>query len=270
VLVRRLLQNLISNALRYTQRGGVVVACRPRQGRCVVQVWDTGPGIAEQHRKIIFSEFRGLDRASPWGEKGLGLGLSICDRIARLLGIELTLQSRVGQGSVFAASLPVASMQATPLEDPPSTPGSPAGVVGSTVLCVDNEAEILLGMTVLLQRWGVHVLGAQTAEEARRVFRQHSPDVVIADYRLDEGDCDGLELLQSLLRGGVPAPGALVTADHGSAVAARAKDLGYTVLRKPVKPAALRALLGALLASASHVDTQPAVPCAATATEPLP
>jgi signal transduction histidine kinase len=109
VLVRRLLQNLISNALRYTQRGGVVVACRRRQGRCVVQVWDTGPGIAEQHRKVIFKR---VPRARPrvaLGREGTRPRLSICDRIARLLEIELTLQSRVGQGSVFAASLPVAS-----------------------------------------------------------------------------------------------------------------------------------------------------------------
>jgi CheY-like chemotaxis protein len=141
-------------------------------------------------------------------------------------------------------------------------------VVGSTVLCVDNEAEILLGMTTLLERWGVRVLSARTTGEARRLFAQHAPDVVIADYRLDEGDCDGLELLQSLHKGGAPAPGALVTADHGSAVAARAKDLGYTVLRKPVKPAALRALLGALLASASRASSP--VPGAVTTTEQMP
>jgi PAS domain S-box-containing protein len=257
VLVRRLLQNLISNALRYTQRGGVIVACRPRQGRCEVQVWDTGPGIAEQHRKLIFNEFRGLDRASPWGEKGLGLGLSICDRIARLLELQLKLRSTVGHGSVFSVSLPPALPQPiTPAAGHEAPPASPASLVGATVLCVDNEPQILLGMTTLLERWGVHVLAASTAAEARRLFSLHSPKVVIADYRLDEkDDCDGLQLLQSLRIGGVAlVPGALVTADHGSAVAQHARTLGYTILRKPVKPAALRALLGALLAAASHLD----------------
>ena len=105
VLVRRLLQNLVSNALRYTQRGGVVVGCRRHGGRVEVQVWDTGPGIAKQHRTVIFDEFRGLDRPSPWGEKGLGLGLSICDRIARVLRLDLSLRSEVGRGSMFSVQL---------------------------------------------------------------------------------------------------------------------------------------------------------------------
>jgi PAS domain S-box-containing protein len=271
VLVRRLLQNLISNALRYTQRGGVIVACRPRQGRFEVQVWDTGPGIAEQHRKVIFSEFRGLDRASPWGEKGLGLGLSICDRIARLLNLDLELRSRVGHGSVFSVRLAPATAQSaansTSHEVPPA---SPASLVGGTVLCVDNEPQILLGMTALLERWGVHVLTAQNSADARQLFEQHRPDVVIADYRLDDGDCDGLELLQSLRIDGVAAvPGALVTADHSSAVDQRARALGYTVLRKPVKPGALRALLGALLAAASRVGSTEAAEQAAAPESPV-
>ena len=252
VLVRRLLQNLVSNALRYTQRGGVLVAGRLRRGRTEVQVWDTGPGIAEQHRALIFNEFRGLDRPSPWGEKGLGLGLSICDRIARLLDLELGLRSQVGRGSVFSVRLEVAQRPAPTAPKPAEAapPASPSSLVGGTVLCVDNEQEILDGMQTLLERWGLRVLHALSAEEARRVFVQESPDVVLADYRLGDDSCDGLELLQSLRVGGVSqATGALVTADHGVAVAERARALGYTVLRKPVKPAALRALLGALLAS---------------------
>jgi len=254
VLLRRLLQNLVSNALRYTQRGGVLVACRPRSGRVEVQVWDTGPGIAEQHRKVIFDEFRGLDRPSPWGEKGLGLGLSICDRIARVLQLELSLRSDVGHGSVFSVHLetaprPVAQAHAA---GDVAAPASPASLVGGTVLCIDNEEDILDGMQVLLERWGVRVLRARNAAEARRAFAEHAPDVILADYRLGDDSCDGLELLQSLRTGGVVhAPAALVTADHGTALAERARELGYKVLRKPVKPAALRGLLGALLASAN-------------------
>jgi PAS domain S-box-containing protein len=252
VLLRRLLQNLVSNALRYTQRGGVIVACRPRGGRVEVQVWDSGPGIAEQHRKVIFDEFRGLDRPSPWGEKGLGLGLSICDRIARVLQLELSLRSEVGRGSVFSVHLdpaqpPAAGASATSSE----APASPASLVGGTVLCIDNDTAILDGMQVLLQRWGLRVLRASNAEEARSVYTRHSPDVVLADYHLGDGSCDGLELLQSLRIGGVAhSPAALVTADHGAEVAERARALGYKVLRKPVKPAALRGLLGGLLAAA--------------------
>jgi PAS domain S-box-containing protein len=252
VLLRRLLQNLVSNALRYTQRGGVIVACRPRGGRVEVQVWDSGPGIAEQHRKVIFDEFRGLDRPSPWGEKGLGLGLSICDRIARVLQLELSLRSEVGRGSVFSVHLEPAQPPAAGASVAgDEAPASPASLVGGTVLCIDNETEILDGMQTLLQRWGLRVLRASNAEEARRVFIQCSPDVVLADYHLGDGSCDGLELLQSLRVGGVAhAPAALVTADHGAEVAERARALGYKVLRKPVKPAALRGLLGGLLAAA--------------------
>jgi DNA-binding response OmpR family regulator len=103
----------------------------------------------------------------------------------------------------------------------------------------------------LLERWGVQVLRAGTAEEARRQFYQHAPDVVLADYRLGDDSCDGLELLQSLRpSGSAPARGALITADHSAALTERASNIGYKVLRKPIKPAALRALLGALLASA--------------------
>jgi PAS domain S-box-containing protein len=250
VLLRRLVQNLVSNALRYTQRGGVLVACRPRGPRVELQVWDTGPGIAEQHRELIFSEFRGLDRPSPWGEKGLGLGLSICDRIARLLRLEFGLRSTVGRGSVFSVRIErAAEPAAVPAAPPSATPLSPSSLMGSTVLCVDNEEEILDGMQTLLERWGMRVLRAASAEQARRAFDEHKPDVVLADYRLGDGSCDGLELLRSLRVGGVAhLPGALVTADHGSEVGERARTLGYPVLRKPVKPAALRALLGALLA----------------------
>jgi CheY-like chemotaxis protein len=127
------------------------------------------------------------------------------------------------------------------------------------VLCVDNEKEILDGMKALLTKWGVRVLVADGSAEARRLFESDPPDVVLADYRLGEGDCDGLELLQSLRHGGVqPVAGALLTADPSPALAARARNLGYPLLRKPVKPAALRALLGAL--AAQHHATEPAVP----------
>ena len=144
-----------------------------------------------------------------------------------------------------AAAAPQAASAA-----PESAPASPSSLRGVTVLCIDNEQDILDGMQTLLERWGLRVLRAGDDLEARRVFDEHTPDIVLADYRLGEGSCDGLELLQSLRVGGVAAvPGALITADHGAALAERARAAGYTLLRKPVKPAALRAVLGALLAS---------------------
>jgi CheY-like chemotaxis protein len=141
-----------------------------------------------------------------------------------------------------AASAPAAASPETP-------PAAPASLVGLAVLCIDNEPEILAGMSALMSRWGVRVLTAVDAAHAQAAFERDRPDVILADYRLGDGEMDGLDLLQSLRRGGVePLPGALVTADHSTEVAERARALGYPVLRKPVKPAALRALLGALAA----------------------
>ena len=251
VLLRRVLQNLVTNALRYTQRGGVLVACRRRRDHVELQVWDTGPGIAEQHQQAIFEEFRRLDRLSPWGEKGLGLGLSICDRIARLLGLQLGVRSAPGRGSVFTVCVPLAaSVEDAPAPTPAVRDASaPASLVGLTVLCIDNEPEILAGMDALMTRWGLRVLTATNASQAQDAAGRSAPDIVLADYRLGDGECDGLELLQSLRCScTAPAPGALITADHSMALALQARSLGYPVLRKPVKPAALRALLGALAA----------------------
>jgi len=249
VLLRRVLQNLMSNALRYTQRGGVLVGCRRRGASVEIEVWDTGPGIAEQHQQAIFDEFQRLDRTSPWGEQGLGLGLSICDRIARLLGLQLGLRSTPGRGAVFRVRVPVGA--AAPAQPVATTPepaaAAPSSLVGVTVLCVDNEPEILSGMSALMTRWGVQVITATDAATARRLAERDSPAVVLGDYRLADGDDDGLELLVELCRsGGSPPAGALVTADHSAALAERARQHGFTLLRKPVKPAALRALLGAL------------------------
>jgi PAS domain S-box-containing protein len=250
VLLRRILQNLVSNALRYTQRGGVLVACRRRGTDVELQVWDTGPGIPEQHQRAIFDEFRRLDRPSPWGEQGLGLGLSICHRIALLLGHGLGVRSEVGRGSVFCIRVPLSQSRTTSVPPPSqAVAAAPATLVGLTALCVDNEPEILAGMSALVSRWGVRVVTATCADEARAALETERPDVVLADYRLGEGEPDGLELLKSMRRAGFePLPGALVTADHSAAVTERARALGYPVLRKPVKPAALRALLGALAA----------------------
>jgi PAS domain S-box-containing protein len=257
VLLRRVLQNLISNALRYTQRGGVLVACRRRQTRVVVEVWDTGPGIPEQHQLAIFDEFRRLDRTSPWGEQGLGLGLSICDRIARLLGLQLGLRSELGRGSVFRVGVPISTAPLVPAPDTAAPPpiAAPSSLVAVTVMCVDNEPEILEGMGSLMARWGVKVLAATDAATARELAARERPAALLADYRLAKGDPDGLELLVELCGRDRTGPaGALVTADHSSGLAERARELGFPVLRKPVKPGALRALLSAL--ATQHASTR--------------
>jgi PAS domain S-box-containing protein len=245
VLLRRILQNYLANALRYTRRGGVIVSCRRRGASLSLRVSDTGPGIAEHHLKAIYAEFSRLERQSPWGEKGLGLGLSICDRIARLLQHELELRSRPGRGSTFGVRVPVGS----PVARTQTVARPAAGFArldGLVALCVDNERTILQAMAALLERWGVQVVPATTIAEAQAAFARGGIDVVLADYHLDGGE-DGLTLIQ-LLRAGArqPVSAALITADNDAEVAGRARALGCPVLRKPVKPAALRALLGAV------------------------
>jgi PAS domain S-box-containing protein len=243
-LLRRILQNFLANALRYTPVGGVLLAGRRRGTTLELQVWDTGPGIAAEHGAAVFEEFHRLDQPSPWGEKGLGLGLSICERIARMLDAPLALRSRVGRGSLFSIRVPLAG--AAPPAESIAAP-LPHEVAGLRALCVDNEADILDGMQALLERWGLQVDRATGLEAALLQLRTQRPDVLLVDFHLGEL-LDGLAVLDILQReaGASPPPGALLTADGSDEVARRARESGYPVLRKPVRPAALRALLAAL------------------------
>lgn len=240
--LRRILQNLLSNALRYTREGGVLVGMRRQRTGWRVDVCDTGPGIAPGKQAQIFEEFQRGGEASPWGEKGMGLGLAIVDRMARLLNHEIGVRSQPGRGSCFsvrlAAASPVTPVATTVSEPAGSSSGSLAGLL---VLCVDNEPDILAGMQALLGRWGCQVITASNGELARELLQVHQPAVVLADYHLAD-DEDGLVLLKELAAG---RAGALVTADHTDEVANAVKAAGLSLLRKPVKPAALRAFLSA-------------------------
>ncbi len=246
VLLRRIVQNYLSNALRYTERGGVVLGCRRRGAGLEIVVYDTGPGIPEHQQQRIYGEFHRLEQDSPWGEKGLGLGLSICDRLARLLSHELSLQSRPGKGSGFGVRV---ARDTRPLQAHQPVPhvslADPIGLKGLRVLCVDNDSAILDGMEALLGGWGVLVLKARCSSEALALAYAVDLDAVLVDYHLDDGS-DGLELLRRLNEHREAAlAGGLITADHGARVALAARAQGYPVLHKPIRPAALRALLAA-------------------------
>jgi Na+/proline symporter/signal transduction histidine kinase len=246
VLLRRILQNYLSNALRYAERGGVLIGCRRRGAELEVCVYDTGPGIASHERERLYVEFSRLNQGSPWGEKGLGLGLSICDRLARLLGHALTLRSQPGHGSVFGVRVPrVAEARSLQRPVPPSAPPDPSGLYEFRVLVVDNDASILDAMQALLEQWGVRVSKARTSREALRIFESETIDAVLADQHLDDGS-NGLALIRHIReRHGLHYPGALVTADHDTKLTRAARRAGISVLHKPVRPAALRALLSA-------------------------
>jgi PAS domain S-box-containing protein len=250
-MLRRILQNFIGNALRYTRRGKIVIGCRRREHSDEVefQVLDTGPGIALENQRTVFEEFRRLDQHSPWGEKGLGLGLSICERIARVLDAVLTLTSAPGRGSAFGVCVPRGrAMKQPPSVAAPVRMPSIGSLAGLRVLCVEDDPAILDGMRELLGRWEIQVLCATTPAEAHAAIALQEVDIVLADYHLEHKPL-GLEVLDALVRGGAsgrPRAGALVTADASGEVSQRARALGFEVLRKPVRPGALRALIAAL------------------------
>jgi len=241
-LLRRVIQNFVANALRYTPSGRVVLGCRRHPTEVDIEVWDTGPGIPPHHLQQIFEEFARLDQSSPWGERGLGLGLSICQRISRVLDAPIRVRSQVGHGSVF--SICVARAARMPAR-PPTRAVSGDGLAGLRVLCLDNDREILDGMQALLTRWQVQVETAETIDEAlaRAVLQQ--PQVFLVDYHLHDR-ADGLAALDALRAVcGDASSGALLTADGSDALKQRARAGGYVVLTKPIKPAMLRAFLAA-------------------------
>ncbi|MGH8088553.1 MAG: ATP-binding response regulator, partial [Stenotrophomonas sp.] len=247
-LLRRVLQNFLANALRYTRQGRIVLAVRHRRDEIELQVWDTGPGIPEHHMQQIFDEFHRYQQPFDWGEQGLGLGLSICQLISRLLDHRLNARSRVGSGSMFSILLPRAAVPelpaATAANATPEWANRSDSLAGMRVLCVDNDQEILDGMRALLGRWQVEVITASTVDQALEVV-DAQPDVMLVDYHLHDR-MDGLDTLVALReRAGREIPGALLTADGRDELKRMARERGYRLLTKPIKPASLRAFLAA-------------------------
>ena len=251
-LLRRVLQNFAANALRYTQHGGVLMTARPRGSALLLQVWDTGPGIPPAHLARIYDEFHRYQQVFDWDGRGLGLGLSICQRIARLLQHPLQARSTLGRGSMFAITVPLvggaaaqrglgntsaAQRSARPALATPFNP-----LQGMQVLCLDNSPDILQGMQALLGRWGIAVHTALNLQQALQIARDTALDCLLVDYHLHER-LDGLAALQALRQARPGTPGALVTADGSDQLKAQAAAHGVVVLNKPIKPAALRAFL---------------------------
>jgi PAS domain S-box-containing protein len=242
--LRRILQNLLSNALRYTASGRVLLGCRRRNGFIRIEVWDTGPGIPEDKQSEIFEEFKRLQVKDQRGEKGLGLGLAIVKRMGQALGHRVEVRSIPGRGSVFSVDVPRAQKMRRPIRSPSGRARIPAALDGVLVLCVDNQPSILEGMAQLLSGWGCEVLTAVGTRDALETVDERSrcPDVLLVDYHLDDGD-NGLSTMAAMKERYGDIPGVVITADHGDDVRSAARSMGYTVLRKPVKPAALRAII---------------------------
>ena len=241
--LRRLIQNLISNAVKYTQSGRILVGIRRKAALVRLEVWDTGIGIPETKMKTIFEEFKRLDEGVKVA-KGLGLGLSIVERIARLLHHELSVDSKPGRGSVFRLTMLRTKGTASSQKSKPGIPVTIGALSGLTVFVVDNEPSILEGMHILLSGWGCETITATGLNESVAALDQNNqPDIIIADYHLDNGE-NGLQVIDSIreqLNSSIPA--ALLTADRSPEMQAEAAAIGALVLNKPLKPAALRALL---------------------------
>jgi CheY-like chemotaxis protein len=220
----------------------VLAGCRRRGSRLRIEVWDTGAGIPEGKRAEIFREFTQLDQAHR--SEGLGLGLAIVDRLARLLDCRVDVDSVLGKGTVFRVSVPLSS-RAAPVRLAAASPTGTAGLAGRMIVVVDDDLNILEAMRVLLETWGCDLVLARGAEEAIEALklRARDPDVILADYSLD-GGVTGLDAIESI-RGasGVRAPAVILTGETDPGVLARIHESGFPHLTKPIPPARLRAAL---------------------------
>lgn len=241
-LLRRVLQNFLTNAFRYA-KGRVLLGVRREGAQLRLEVWDRGPGIPEDKRKVIFEEFKRLDSHQTRAEKGLGLGLAIADGLCRVLEHPLAVRSWPGKGSVFSVTVPLALHGR--INSPAPQPEHNGQALHDTrVLCVDNEDSILAGMHSLLSRWGCQVWTARNRLECEHLLSENlRPQLALVDYHLDEGET-GTELMAWLrTRLGEPLPGVVISADGRPELIAQVHAAGLDYLAKPVKPAALRALL---------------------------
>ncbi|MDH3280439.1 MAG: ATP-binding protein [Gammaproteobacteria bacterium] len=247
VLLERILINLVANALRYTERGGILVGCRRRGDHVRIEVWDTGVGIAPEHQQTVFQEFYQVGNPERDRSKGLGLGLAIAARLARLLGGRISVRSVLGKGSVFAVEVPRATGTGAPLTASetvlPELPTSNANI-----LVVDDDTLVLESLAGLLNQWGYQVVMAGNAEEALAIMKSAKHlDAVLCDYRLP-GNRTGVEVIRQLREQlGHEIPAALITGDTAPERIRVAKEAGVPLLHKPVQPARLRSLLEHLL-----------------------
>ncbi len=252
-LVERVLRNLLSNALRYTHRGGVLLAARRRRGEISIQVFDTGIGIPEDMRSAIFREFFQLPDSRKTDASGLGLGLSIVQRIGSMLETEVRVRSRMGRGSMFEICLPISATRLIDDDTQHSNGGDDQALVGALVLAIDDDANVLDALETLLRQWGCRVLVATSLAEARGLLdaTEDLPDLLLSDFRLADGET-GVDAIRQIHDQWGRIPAALITGDTAPERLLDATASDFELLHKPLNPGVLQHALRRLLMQPRH------------------
>jgi signal transduction histidine kinase len=259
ILLERILLNLVSNAVRYTEAGGIVVGCRRRAGGLRIEVWDSGIGIPEDQQSNIFGEFYQLSTVKHNRRSGLGLGLAIVDRLCRLLDYPIELTSRLGRGSRFVISVPLTAplqLAEHPLQE------STDQAMGKSVVVIDDDTLVLDGMRGVLKSWGCRVVTATSEDMALAALSEgeRRPDIIISDYHLSDGKT-GFDVIERIRRTyGAPIPAFLISGDTAPERLREAGASGYYLLHKPVLPITLRSVVSKVLKDHEDAEQNTGVP----------
>ncbi|WP_077507819.1 hybrid sensor histidine kinase/response regulator NahK/ErcS' [Pseudomonas sp. A25(2017)] len=248
-LLARILRNLLSNAIRYTPSGRVVLGCRRHRQRVSIQVLDSGIGIAENRLEEIFQEFKRGDVQRPNQDRGLGLGLAIVEKIAGILGHRIQVRSWPGKGSMFSIDVPLSATAPKPLPCLDMSEPMLERLRGARVWVLDNDAAICAGMRTLLEGWGCQVVTALSEQDlARQVDNYHAEaDLLIADYHLDN-DQNGVDAVARInARRASPIPAMMITANYSNELKQQIRERGHTLMHKPVRPMKLKIAMSHLL-----------------------
>ncbi|KKA09584.1 ATPase [Pseudomonas ogarae] len=248
-LLARILRNLLTNAIRYTPSGRVVLGCRRHRQRVSIQVWDSGIGIAENRLEEIFQEFKRGDVQRPNQDRGLGLGLAIVEKIAGILGHRIQVRSWPGKGSMFSIDAPLSATAPKPLPCLDMSEPMLERLRGARVWVLDNDAAICAGMRTLLEGWGCQVVTALSEQDlARQVDNYHAEaDLLIADYHLDN-DQNGVDAVARInARRASPIPAMMITANYSNELKQQIRERGHTLMHKPVRPMKLKIAMSHLL-----------------------
>ncbi|MGF6149436.1 PAS domain-containing hybrid sensor histidine kinase/response regulator [Pseudomonas fluorescens] len=246
-LMSRIMRNLLSNACRYTEQGSILLGARRRGKSLRLEVWDTGRGIPADRLDSIFLEFNQLDVGRAADRKGVGLGLAIVERIARILEHKVEVHSLPGRGSMFSIQVPIGEQVPLPIHQAAPQPSTGNPLPGRRLLVLDNEVSILESMSALLGQWGCEVVTATDESAALHALQGRAPELILADFHLDHGviGCDVIRHLREHFAAAIPA--VIITADRSDQCRRSLQRLGAPLLNKPVKPGKLRAALSQLL-----------------------